>query len=46
MRRCLALLLLLPLIGCGVDGAPVPPAAKAQSGVTLTGEASVGVVVK
>lgn len=46
MRRCLALLSLMSLAACGVDGDPVPPPAKATPGVTLSGEASVGIVVK
>ncbi|OYU19529.1 MAG: argininosuccinate lyase [Rhodobacteraceae bacterium PARR1] len=44
MRRLLPLLLMVPLFACGVDGDPVPPPAKAKPGVTLTGEASIGIV--
>ncbi len=34
----LALLALLALVGCGVDGAPQPP-----SGVSVTGNAEMGI---
>lgn len=41
-----ALGLLLLLAACGVAGAPTPPEAKPQSGVTLSGSARVGVSTK
>ena len=46
MRLVLPLLLLRPRAACGVDGDPVPPPAKAKPGVTLSGEASIGVVMQ
>ncbi len=39
----LLLLTSLFLAACGADGAPEPPS---KSGVTLTGEAQVGVVIR
>lgn len=45
--RSLALFCLLTLAACGADGAPERPlAATAATGVTLSGDAQVGVVVK
>ena len=41
--RALALLSLLALAACGADGAPEPPA---KSGLVVSGEAQVGVVMK
>lgn len=38
-----ALIACLLLAACGADGAPEPPS---KSGVTLTGEAQVGVVIR
>jgi len=38
-----ALLACLTLAACGADGEPQPPS---KSGVTMTGEAEVGVVIK
>lgn len=35
----------LILTGCGVDGPPVTPAAPVQPGVTITGDARMGVVL-
>jgi predicted small lipoprotein YifL len=41
-----ALLSLVLLAACGADGPPEPPAAQAPvSGVSITGDARVGVVV-
>jgi predicted small lipoprotein YifL len=37
----LALIALLTLAACGADGAPEPPT---KSGITVTGEAQIGVV--
>lgn len=34
------------LAACGADGDPVPPAQAAPSGVTLSGEASIGIAGK
>jgi predicted small lipoprotein YifL len=44
--RAAFLLSLLALAACGVDGAPVPPAAKTTPppGLSISGEARVGVV--
>jgi hypothetical protein len=39
----LILLACLALAACGADGAPEPPA---KSGITISGEAEIGVVVK
>jgi hypothetical protein len=39
----LILLACLALAGCGADGAPEPPS---KSGMSLTGEVAVGVVVR
>ena len=39
----LLLLACLALAACGADGAPEPPA---QTGVTISGEAQVGVVIR
>lgn len=41
MRLCSALLLLATLAACGADGAPTAP----KSGVTVSGDARIGVVV-
>ncbi len=41
-RRIVTLLTLATLAACGADGAPKPPAP--QSGLTVTGQAQVGVV--
>jgi len=43
MRILSAILLLALTAACGVDGAPKPPQATAP-GVSITGEASVGIV--
>ena len=44
-RACVMLLTLLALTACGVDGAPQPPAGAAPPpGVSVTGEARIGVV--
>ncbi len=42
MKTLFALLSLALLAACGVDGAPKPPAAAADSGVTITGEGRIG----
>jgi len=42
--RTLAVAAALILSGCGVDGPPVAPVAQAQPGVTITGDAAMGVV--
>lgn len=42
--RPVAILALLALAACGADGAPTKPAPK--PGVSISGEASIGVVVK
>jgi hypothetical protein len=39
----LLLLACLPLAACGADGAPEPPT---KSGISVTGEAQIGVVIK
>jgi hypothetical protein len=39
----LLLLACLALAGCGADGAPEPPV---KTGLTITGEAQIGVVLK
>jgi predicted small lipoprotein YifL len=45
MRRIAFVLTLFALAACGVDGEPQAPAAKAPApGVSISGEASVGVV--
>lgn len=44
MRILLALSLLTCAAACGVEGPPKPPQAAATPGVTVTGEASMGVV--
>ncbi|MDP4033226.1 MAG: hypothetical protein Q8P60_10315 [Pseudorhodobacter sp.] len=47
MTRLVRLLLVLPLLAaCGIDGAPTPPAATPQPGMSLTGQAQIGVVVR
>jgi len=38
-----AILTLLALAACGVDGRPIPP--KPKTGVTISGEVSTGVVI-
>lgn len=45
-RIVTALLLLAALSACGADGAPVPPAPSpgAQTGVSVGGDARIGVV--
>lgn len=47
MRRVLPVLFLLSLAACGADGEPVPPPAKetAKPGLTVSGDASMGVTV-
>ncbi len=42
--RAIALLALLAVAACGADGAPTKPAPR--PGVSISGEAAVGVVVK
>ena len=44
-RAAIAFLVLTGLAGCGADGAPIPPATEpAQTGVTVAGDARIGVV--
>lgn len=43
--RALALMSLILIASCGADGFPERPAAPGQSGVTVSGEARIGVVV-
>lgn len=43
-RPALALLVLGALAACGVDGEPQPPQPKAAPGVTVSGDAQMGVV--
>ncbi len=45
MRVALAACL-FALAACGADGPPVAPAAKATDGVSISGDARVGVVYK
>jgi hypothetical protein len=46
MRPFLPMLLLVCLLAaCGADGPPETPSPRPASGVTVSGEASVGVVV-
>jgi hypothetical protein len=42
-RLILLAVLTLPLAACGADGDPQPPS---KSGVTVSGDAQIGVVVK
>lgn len=43
--RPILLISLLALAACGADGAPVPPSqSAAQPGLTITGQAKVGIV--
>ncbi|MEO0946323.1 MAG: hypothetical protein AAFY06_16130 [Pseudomonadota bacterium] len=44
MKATAALISLLVLAGCGIDGPPSKPTAPFSSGVTISGEASIGVV--
>ena len=44
MSRLALFLTALALAACGVDGEPQAPGAQQTSGVSVTGEASVGVV--
>jgi hypothetical protein len=41
-----AILALLALAACGAEGAPQAPAAQPINGISITGTASMGVVVK
>jgi hypothetical protein len=43
MSRLVLTAVLLALAACGADGEPQHPAPKAKPGVTVTGEASLGV---
>ncbi|MEM9249042.1 MAG: argininosuccinate lyase [Pseudomonadota bacterium] len=46
MRRLIAVVLLLGVAACGVDGPPVPPADdrdRPEPGITISGTAEVGV---
>ena len=48
MIRAGALIAILALAACGVDGPPTPPKAEATpstSGITISGEAALGVKV-
>lgn len=46
MPRILSLITVLALAACGVDGKPVPPEAAPKPGVTVTGDASAGIVLQ
>lgn len=43
--RALALMSFILIASCGADGFPERPAAPAQSGVKVSGEARIGVVL-
>ncbi|SFU01475.1 hypothetical protein [Sedimentitalea nanhaiensis] len=47
IRMFCACMLMLPLIGCGVDGEPIPPAPKPEkkSGIRVSGEARAGIAI-
>lgn len=45
MRLVLSLALVALVAACGIDGTPKPPAAKPAPGVSVTGEASMGIKV-
>ena len=44
MLRLMLVLVPLALAGCGADGVPVAPSKAAAGGVTISGEAKIGVV--
>ena len=44
--RILAFLTIAALSACGVDGPPERPAAKPQSGVSISGHATVGTITE
>ena len=47
MRPLIVLALMLPLLGCGADGEPIPPEPKRSPGpgvqVSVTGSAEMGI---
>ena len=45
MRLVLSLALVALVAACGIDGTPKPPAAAPVPGVSVTGEASMGIKV-
>ncbi|WP_323784836.1 argininosuccinate lyase [Thalassovita sp.] len=46
MKPVLIVIALLALAGCGADGEPTAPAPKtSQPGITISGEATIGVVL-
>ena len=44
MIRALCVLALVGLAGCGVDGEPLPPESKPETGLTISGRAEIGIV--
>ncbi|MEH6833280.1 MULTISPECIES: argininosuccinate lyase [Falsihalocynthiibacter] len=46
MKKLVFLGLFATLAACGVDGAPTPPETTTPTGITVSGEARMGVVTK
>jgi hypothetical protein len=46
MRPLLALAVAALLAGCGADGAPLPPGTPTTTGVTVSGQARIGVATE
>lgn len=46
MIRITCIMALLALAACGVDGAPERPAKPAQSGITISGDARIGIATE